>query len=33
MRELGAQEDQCTAGRFNQIYDPDSIARRIDAWM
>ena len=33
MRELGAQEDECTAGSFDQIYDLDSIARRIDAWM
>ena len=33
MRELGAQEDECAAGSFDQIYDPNSIACRTDAWM
>ena len=32
MRELGALENECTAGSFDQRYDPDSIACRIDAW-
>ena len=33
MRELGAKMDECTAGSLDQLYDPDSMACRIDAWI